>query len=97
MIRGTLAQNLELVRDALSSLVSTQVEFDISVNLLPEPISQACQKRRQQAVHFMNQFLSQKIEKQESLEDNASSVGVHSVVASWQDISIIYHFLKTQL
>ena len=38
-IRENLAKNLQIVRDALSSLVSSDAEFDISVNLMPNEIS----------------------------------------------------------
>ena len=38
-IQENLARNLQIVRDSLSSLVSSDAEFDISVYLLPTDIS----------------------------------------------------------
>jgi len=57
-VAESLYRNLSLVRDALSSLVSSQAEFDISVHLMPAPISEVCLQRRYQAVRFMKDFLT---------------------------------------
>lgn len=41
-----LATNLQLLKDAFSSMLSSQQEFDISVHLLPKPISAVCISKR---------------------------------------------------
>lgn len=55
---NSLRQNLRLVKDAISSLLSSQVEFDISINLLPEPVIQVCTQRREQAKRFIKDFFT---------------------------------------
>ena len=56
-VSGSLSKNLLLVKDAISSLVSSDAEFEISVNLMPDQISGVCQQRRSQAKRFMKSFL----------------------------------------
>ena len=53
-----LHKNLSLVKDALSSLVSTRLEFEVAVYYMPAPISEICLQRRYQAVRFMKDFLT---------------------------------------
>lgn len=41
-ISDNLSRNLQLVRDALSSLIASTAEFNLSVPLLPKKIREVC-------------------------------------------------------
>ena len=48
-ITGVLMQNLSLVRDSLTALISSSDDYEIVVGGMPAQISEACNSRRSQA------------------------------------------------
>ena len=85
-----LWNNLQLTKDALVSLVSTNEDES---HLLPKPIAVVCKDRRRQAIKFKHDFFAQELPYM-AAENYNPKVYVDTFVASWKDICIIYDFFK---
>ena len=60
-ISETMNSNLQLVKEALTALASSDVDYLIVVAELPQALGQICEDRRKQAKVFLESLMEQPI------------------------------------
>lgn len=96
-IRGVLQNNLEIVKEVLTALISSDVDYEIFMSSMPQQLSQICDDRRNQAKIFLQNLLETKISDnygKGSISRSKKVIQTESILASWSDISIIFDFFK---
>lgn len=99
---GYLRKNLDLVKEALTGLISSEVDYEYTMSELPAQIKQVCEKKRDQASLFMKTLLNNALTANDSTRAQdlpteripSSRVKSRAITASWSDISLIYDYYK---
>lgn len=92
-ISEDLFNNLQLLKEALCILNSSDRCFDISVHLFPPTIREVCLSLRCQAKSFTQDFLSETSQQAPASEPKFCPQ-IEAFMLSWSSLTMIYDFMK---